>query len=267
VTDVLWKRATTTVGLVVVGDNVPMRFNVMAAEWTYFVAKDPLHVAVVLCEGTFTRHLLESASEFSVTLCSAGQAALADFAGSFSGRDIDKTTSEDVVLGQPSRTQVPWVTGGLAGLECVTRQRVLLPGYLMVIGEVVAEHTEHRQATDPLVKHGRMYSLGPELPRERVVAAAEFQPSPTPVLRVAATGPTNPVDAPWFVTLDTLDGGSWPLGSYGPNEYGDLLVDIDLDLACADGLAVGGRVTVERAGLKPGHATVPISSKPPRQPD
>jgi flavin reductase (DIM6/NTAB) family NADH-FMN oxidoreductase RutF len=266
VTDVLWNRATTTVGLVVVAGDVPMRFNVMAAEWTYFVAKEPPHIAVVLSEGTFTRHVLESAPEFSVTLCSASQAALADFVGSFSGRDLDKTSSEDVVLGQPSTTHVPWVTGGLTGLECVTRTRVQLPGYLMVIGEVVAEHTEPGRATDPLVKHGRMHSLGPALVRDSVVAAAELRMSP-PVLRVAATGPTSAPDAPWFVTLEAVDGGSWPLGSHQSNEYGDLLVDIDLRVAGVDGVAAGGRVSVERAGLKPGRATVPIPSEKPSRPD
>ena len=260
--DVLWNRATTTVGLVVVAGNLPTRFNVMAAEWAYFVAKAPPHVAVVLSEGTFTRRAMESASEFSVTLCSASQAALADFAGSFSGHDIDKTTSEDVVLGQPSTTKVPWVTGGVAGLECVIRKRVELPGYLMVIGEVVADHTDPGRATDPLVKHGRMHSLGPALVRDSVIAAAELRVSP-PVLRVAATGPTTPADTPWFVTLEAADGGSWPLGSHGSNEYGDLLVDIDLHTAGVDGEVAEGRVTVERAGLKPGRATVPIPSEIP----
>jgi flavin reductase (DIM6/NTAB) family NADH-FMN oxidoreductase RutF len=262
VTDVLWNRASTTVGLVVVAGNVPTRFNVMAAEWTYFVAKAPPHIAVVLSEGTFTRQAMERASEFSVTLCSASQAALADFAGSFSGHDIDKTSSEDVVFGQPSTTKVPWVTGGVAGLECVTRERVELPGYLMVIGEVVADHTEPGGAGDPLVKHGRMHSLGPALVRDSVVAAAELRTSP-PVLRVAATGPTTPTDAPWFVTVEAADGGSWPLGSHESNEYGDLLVDIDLRAAGVDGEVGGARVTVERAGLKPGRATVPIPADTP----
>ena len=265
-TDVLWKRASTTVGLVVVAGNDPTRFNVMAAEWTYVVAKEPPHIAVVLCEGTFTRQMLECASEFSVTLCSASQAALADFAGSFSAYDIDKTSSEDVVLAQPSVTRIPWVTGGLAGLECVTRQRVELPGYLMVIGEVVADHAEPDRATDPLVKHGRMYSLGPALVRDAVVAAAELRMGPA-MLRVAATGPTNPADAPWFVTLETLDGGSWSLGSHEPNEYGDLLVDVDLHLAGVNSGASGGRVTVERAGLKPGRASVAVASEISSRPD
>lgn len=254
--DALWKSLTTTVGLVVTTRRNPSGVNVMAAEWTYFVAKQPLQVAVVLCEGTLTRDLIRDAGEFSVTLCSAEQAGLADFVGSFSGRDIDKTTSEDLVLHEPDRTGTPWVGGGIAGLECVVRQRVELPGYLMVIGEVVAAHVDEGHRGDPLVKHGRMYSLGPPIARRAVVAAAELVAGETRALRVAASGPTEPEDAPWSVTLVAADGRAWPLGEHECDEYGDLFAEIDLDHIDPVPDPTGYRVLVERRGLKPGRAAV-----------
>ncbi|CAM5712553.1 hypothetical protein SHIRM173S_08556 [Streptomyces hirsutus] len=108
----LWKRLTSTVGLVCAHhDGVT---NVMSAEWSYFVNKRPLYAAVVLGPRAATGRIVEAAGEFSVTLCAEDQAGLADFAGSFSVTDIDKTSSELIRLGAPEATATPWVTGGVA---------------------------------------------------------------------------------------------------------------------------------------------------------
>ncbi len=101
----LWKKLTSTVGLVVTRHDGTV--NVMAAEWATFVNKQPLYTAVALGPRTASRRRLEAAGEFSVTLCAEGQAALADFAGSFSVTDIDKTGSDLVRLGTRRRRRPP----------------------------------------------------------------------------------------------------------------------------------------------------------------
>ncbi|MFF5444124.1 flavin reductase family protein [Streptomyces sp. NPDC012888] len=241
----LWKHLTSTIGLVSVRHAHGV--NVMSAEWTYFVNKEPLYVAVVLSGRSDSRALLAESGEFSVTLCAEEQAELADFAGSFSLSEIDKTSSELVAFGEPAATGTPWVSGGLVSMECALRHTLDLPVHRMYVGEVVAVH-EAGSGHRPLVKHGPMHSLGAPVRRSAVVAAAEVQDDGT--LRVAATGPAAEGEDLWRLSLEAPDGTSVDLGAHPSGEYGDFLVDLPLPAA----LPEGARLRVDRDGAKPGYA-------------
>lgn len=254
----LTRYLTGTVGL------LSMRFangiNIMAVEWTYFVAKEPPHVAVVISEDTFTSEIADWAGEFSVTLCSEDQAALADFVGSVSGRDIDKTASQLVTLREPLATSTPWVAGGIAALECEIRQTVSLPGYRMLIGEVLAAHVDEAKATQPLVKYGDMYALGEPLLRTAVVAAAELRGDHPQQIHVAAAGQVGEDETPWRLTMVSSDGRAVWLGEAAPNEYGDLLAAFGLPEACAGWNLSAAQVRVERQGIDAGWARISCRS-------
>ena len=245
----LWKKLTSTVGLVSVqnGQNT----NVMSAEWSYFVNKEPLYAAVVLWPGAATRGLITSAGEFSLTLCADDQAELADFAGSFTVADIDKATSDLLQFGTPETTTTPWVTGGLLAIECVLRQTVALPVHTMYIGEVVAAHLP-AVAPRPLVKHGAMHALGEPLRRVAVAAAAQLLPGD--ILRVAATGPAGGTS--WRVSLLTRDGDITPLGEHPTGPHGDFLKDLHLPSHLRASDILGAKVKVEFEGAKAGYAAI-----------
>ncbi|MFC9425496.1 flavin reductase family protein [Streptomyces sp. NPDC056987] len=265
--DQLWKKLTSTVGLVSVRHGSAT--NVMSAEWSYFVNKAPLYAAVVLGPRSATGALIAAAGEFSLTLCAEDQAELADFAGSFSVADIDKTGSELITFGEPSATGTPWVTGGVVAVECVLRQTVRFPVHTLYAGEVVAAHLPTNAPRDaggpggtprPLVKHGAMHTLGDPVRRTAAVATAQLLPDG--LLRIAATGPPatgrSAGEARWRVTLLTADGGSVPLGEHPPAAYGDFLVDLPVPVSHrlpAERLR-GCRVLVERDGAKAGYADI-----------
>ncbi len=249
----LWKKLTSTVGLVCVRHDGGT--DVMAAEWSYFVNKRPLCAAVVLGPRAASRRFLESAGEFSVTLCAEEQAALADFAGSFSVTDVDKTGSDLVRLGAPEATATPWVTGGVLAVECRLRQAVPLPVHTLFIGEVVAAHLPERPPR-PLVKHGAMHTLGEPVRRTGIVASAELRHGDGDVLRVAATGPAADGPGVWRVTLLDTVGTPTPLGSHPSTRYDDLLVDIPLPVGIERHRLPGHRVLVERAGAQPGRTRI-----------
>ncbi|MFI6701050.1 flavin reductase family protein [Streptomyces sp. NPDC050509] len=279
--DQLWKTLTSTVGLVSVRHGSAA--NVMSAEWSYFVNKAPLYAAVVLGPRSASGALIAAAGEFSLTLCAEDQAELADFAGSFSVADIDKTGSELITFGEPTATGTPWVTGGVVAVECVLRQTVRFPVHTMYAGEVVAAHLPGNapagasaplSAPRPLVKHGPMHALGEPVRRTAIVAAAQLLPDG--LLRIAATGPAATGrgaadDARWRVTLLTADGGTVPLGEHPPAAYGDFLVDLPVPVSHrlpAERLH-GCRVRVERDGAKAGHTDitgVPAAPGAPRPP-
>ncbi|GAA1137432.1 hypothetical protein GCM10009606_16740 [Nocardioides aquiterrae] len=247
--DPLWKKSTSTVGLVVTTDGSLV--NVMAAEWTYFVAKDPIMVAVVLHESNWTTARIAGLSEFSVTLCSEAQAGVADFCGSFSGADVRKTSSEDLSLRDPVVISTPWVADGVMALECTIERRVGLPHYTMVIGR--AEHVHGvRESAPPLVKHDAMYSLGDAISRRQVtVGAAQLDHG----LRVCAVcDPHASREAPYEVALLGDRGEVVAKQSILPDEYGDL--DCFLPVPPV-GPGPVRRVAVSRAGYDTGFATLP----------
>ncbi|MGH3345220.1 MAG: flavin reductase family protein [Carbonactinosporaceae bacterium] len=252
----LTSQLTSTVGLV--SARRGMGTNVMAAEWTYFVSKAPPHVAVVLSDDALTQQLLAEAQEFAVTLCAESQAALADFLGSVSGRDIDKTTSHLLTLRAPTVITTPWVGGGVVALECTVSQTVQLPGYRMFIGEVVAVHGSPDSDPRPLVKHGGMYRLGSAIERQSVVAAAELAGGERPAIRVAAAGPGAAEDSPWRVSLVAWDGRHVLLGEDDPDEYGDLLAEYPLPAEAAGWDLPTCGVLVERGGAQPGGARITL---------
>jgi flavin reductase (DIM6/NTAB) family NADH-FMN oxidoreductase RutF len=249
----LWKRLTSTVGLVVTHHEGAT--NVMSAEWSFFVNKQPLYAAVALGPRSASRRRLEAAGEFSVTLCAEDQAGLADFAGSFTAGDVDKTSSDLVRLGAPEASATPWVTGGVLAVECVLRRTVPLPGHTVYMGEVLAAHLPE-EPPRPLVKHGGMHTLGTPAPRTDVVAAAQLRPDG--MLRVAATGPATEAGRAWHVTLQPPEGPPILLGAHPANAQGDLLTDIPLPPAVDRPALRTHHVLVARGRARPGRAAVSL---------
>jgi flavin reductase (DIM6/NTAB) family NADH-FMN oxidoreductase RutF len=253
----IWKSLTTTVGLVSAAYRDSA--SIMAAEWTYFLNKDPLYVAVALSRRSVTRDLIRGSGGFSVTLCSESQAELADFVGSFSGRDIDKSSAEALDLRPPAVIGAQWVAGGVISFECLVRQVMTTPDYQVFVGEAVAIHPEPPRR--PLVKHGPMHALGPRLELSAIVAGAGLLPPSTAgsgrtCLRVAATGRCPDPGAPWHITLVGADRGEYPLAECPSGEYGDLLAEFELPEELSAEAVLSCLVKVERSGLKAGWARV-----------
>lgn len=251
----LFRFLTTTVGLVVARRDGGV--NVMSAEWTYFVARDPLHVAVGINDGAYTQRLVEEAGEFSVTLCSVAQAALASFAGSFSGLEIDKSSSDLVDLVPPVATSTPRLSGGVFSAECPVVARLDLPGYKLFVGTALAVRLDDR--AEPLVKHGGMYRLGERVRSQAIAAAAELlvDEDGLPWVRVAASlqGGRNACD-PWHFSVVVPDGTRHVLGEVAGSDQASIIEDFPASHLWPDVTLPGCRVIVERAGTSAGTAAI-----------
>lgn len=240
-----WKYLTTTVGLVVT--NYRNHVNVMAAEWTYFLNKNPLYVAVALSRKSITRTLIGQIGEFSVTLCSDSQAEIADFVGSFSGDEIDKASCTLLDLQTPVATSTPWIPGGVAAFECAVKRVVQFPDYKLYVGQAEAIHRDAERR--PLVKHGFMHSLGERLEKTAVVGAAQMlndEAQQLPWLRIAASGASPGMS--YKLTLIANDGTTSPLGECPADPKGDLLVDTNVPWP--EEILSQCRVLIECTGLK-----------------
>jgi len=253
----LFRFLTTSVGLVVAKREHGV--NVMSAEWTYFVAREPLHIAVGINDDAYTQRLVEEAGEFSVTLCSASQASIANFAGSVSGADIDKTSSRRVELVPAVVTSTPRVAGGVLSAECRLVAALDLPGYKLLVGEALAVRTDERENEDPLVKHGGMYRLGEPICDDAIAAAAEIvaDDAGAPVVRVAASVQAGERQGcSWRVSIVSPDRSRLLLGEAASNGYGDMMEEFSVsDLW--PGVALSQcQIVVERADTRPGWAAI-----------
>ncbi|WP_431924551.1 flavin reductase family protein [Micromonospora wenchangensis] len=240
----LWRTLTSTVGLVAVP--AERGTNVLAVEWSYFVNKEPLYVAVVLGPRTASRPLIAAAGRFAVTFCAEEQAGLADLAGSCSVTEVDKHTSEALRFGPYTLT--PWVTGGVVAVECALRQVVPLPVHTMYLGEVVAAHLPE-QPVRPLVKHDGMYGLGAPVRGDAVTAAVRMLDDGW-VRVVASAPPASP--AHWRVSLVDPAGAVVRLDEIAGERPGRLVVEVPLPVDRPP----DARIRVEHGDARPGHAVL-----------
>lgn len=162
---------TTTVALITTTKG--KSHNVMAAEWAYMVAKIPPHLMVSIHDENVTGGWIADTRQFGVTFCSCEQAALANFAGSYSWNDVTKLNSDSFDLYRSRYIQPYLVRGGLLACECRLVDIVRLPEYRLFIGEVVRFDIDETKLDSPLVKHGAMYSLGKRIDHGPMVISAD----------------------------------------------------------------------------------------------
>lgn len=176
--------------------------------------------------------------------------------GSFSGRDIDKTSSDLIRLVASDYGGTPRVSGGVFSAECTLAASVDLPGYRLVIGRVEAGHFDEDANEHPLVKHGGMCALGERLEAREIVAAAQFIEGSPPVVRVAATALEQAeASDPLHVTLISPGGTRWLLGERSPRR-GRVLADFPLPLGVEP--TEECRVLVAGNGTQPGWARLSL---------
>lgn len=200
----LLQFGTSTVGLITARGQQAV--NVMSAEWTYLVARRPPHFAVGCQTTNYTTQLILDRGEFGLTLCDASLASLANFAGTFSGADVDKSRISGVRLRDPVVTMTPTVAAGSLSAECRVRSVVNLPDYALIVGEALWLTTDPLANENPLVKHGRMYRLGEEIRSMAVTACATRCRDGSVRVCAAAQGVDPAQDVPWTVRFRSRDG-------------------------------------------------------------
>ncbi|MFN2497324.1 MAG: flavin reductase family protein [Pseudonocardiaceae bacterium] len=200
----LLEFGTSSVGIITaVGRHA---VNVMSAEWTYLVARRPPHFAVGCQITNYTTRLILDRGEFGLTLCDASMASLANFAGTYSGADIDKSRISGVRLRDPVVTRTPTVAAGSLSAECRVLSVVDLPDYALIVGEALWVTTDNVANKDPLVKHGRMYRLGEEIRSMAVTASATRVSDNSVRICASAQGVDPQQDMPWTVTSPSRAG-------------------------------------------------------------
>jgi flavin reductase (DIM6/NTAB) family NADH-FMN oxidoreductase RutF len=105
-----------------------------------------------------TSEMIRGSGEFGISLAADGQADVVSLAGSFSGFDTDKFSSDVIKTYPAKKIRAPMIQGAAMNAECKLKQSVDLGDYTAFIGEVV--EATHDQSKTPLVYHnGRIWKV------------------------------------------------------------------------------------------------------------
>lgn len=142
----------------------------MAAEWTYNVSYDPFLISVHLHPGQATYEAIEETGEFGVNIVPEDQVTTMAFAGHFTGRRVNKLSSELFDTYKGSRIGVPMIRGCLLNAECKLVQRVQMGDHTAFVGEVVDFSVDSTKR--PVILYQGARRPGPRIQKGTSVAVA-----------------------------------------------------------------------------------------------
>ena len=160
--------------------------NVMAAEWTFHVSYDPFLVSVHIRPGKATYQAIVETQEFGVNMVSEDLVNAMSFAGHFTGREIDKVSSDLFDTYPAEKIGAPLIRGATLNAECRVVQQVPMGDHTAFVGEVIAFSVEGSQG--PVVLHKGARRAGDRIAREHVVAVASTPSTVAPGDRVLIAG-------------------------------------------------------------------------------
>lgn len=116
--------------------------DALAVAWVNVIASTPPTIAMGLRESRHTLELLRKTQSFTVNIPRASQAAIVDFCGLASGRNVDKFARCGLTLEASSMVQAPIITELPYNIECRVTREVEVGSYCLVLGEIVEVHAD-----------------------------------------------------------------------------------------------------------------------------
>lgn len=116
------------------------------------VSLEPPMVTVTLAHKTRTYRLVSQSGVFGVTILNQRQREIADL---FSGKVPEDGGRFEKVETFVLSTGAPFLSGGLAFLDCLVRHVYAMASSTLFVGEVLA--VQHADLDEPLIYHNRLY--------------------------------------------------------------------------------------------------------------
>ncbi len=151
------RRMVTGVGLITTFTEA-RGANVMAAEWTMQVSRTPPLIMTVVNKRDATNDMIRDSGEFGISIAADDQVDVVSIAGSFTGYETDKFSSDAIKTYPAKKIRAPMIQGSVMNAECKLRQSIDLGDHTALIGEVV--EATHDPGKTPLVYHnGRTWKV------------------------------------------------------------------------------------------------------------
>ncbi len=116
--------------------------DLLAVAWIGIAAGSPPSVSMALRDSRHTLGLIRRTGEFTVNVPRASQAAVVDYCGITSGRDVDKAAAAGLTLVPGAVVATPLVAECPYNLECRVTHEVDIGHYVLVVGEIVESHAD-----------------------------------------------------------------------------------------------------------------------------
>jgi len=141
------------------------RANVMSAEWTFQVSYRPMMLIVLVDRGDATHDNILESKEFGVNFLGDDQASLSSLAGAYTGKEVNKLSSDIFQTYSGKKIQTPMISGCFLNAECQLKQVIETGDHTMFLGEVLDVHFD--ESKSPLLYTKRRYwQRGPQLQRK-----------------------------------------------------------------------------------------------------
>ena len=127
----------------------------MAAEWTFQVSYQPMRFIVLVYSGDATHDNIKESKEFGVNFLSTDDAILANIAGSYTGKEVNKLSSELFQTYSAKQINAPMISGCFLNAECRLIQVLETGDHTMFLGEVVNIQVD--KSKSPLLYSQRQY--------------------------------------------------------------------------------------------------------------
>ncbi|MCW4020326.1 MAG: flavin reductase family protein [Candidatus Bathyarchaeota archaeon] len=127
--------------------------DVMPAGWSMLTSGKPPMVAVSIGHTRYTHELIEETGEFVLAFPNEEMKEFVRYAGSCSGRDIDKFADSGVETLKSKCVKPPLLKDAVACFECKVREKLVTGDHTIFAGEVLASHVSEKYKE-------RLYNLG-----------------------------------------------------------------------------------------------------------
>ncbi len=147
------RHFTTTVALITThGKNGP---NVMSAEWTFNISYNPMRIIVLIHRDDATYDNISETKEFGANFASDDQAILANLAGAYTGKEVNKLSSELFDTYPSKKIKAPMISGCFLNAECQMIQTFDTGDHTMFLADVL--EIQYDADKNPLLYGQRKY--------------------------------------------------------------------------------------------------------------
>jgi len=222
--------------------------NVMAAEWTFAVSRNPFLISVHLSPKDATHDTIMEKGEFGISLVGEDQVAAMGFAGHFTHHETDKLSSELFETYSAKKIDAPMIKGCPVNLECKLVQQVSMGDHTAFVGEVVEIAID--PAKRPIAYRHGAYQLGSRIERAHGIGVAVTPRVCKPGSDIAIDGELTCMERSGRdvdVSLESGSGVKLVAGSSRTDEQGffDLKLKVPADVSRGDCRIVARHETSE----------------------
>jgi len=127
--------------------------NIMPAGWSMVTSGIPPMLAISIGHGKYTHELIEETGEFVLAFPNEEMKGLIEYAGSCSGRDVDKFTEYGIEPLRSKFVKPPLIKDAVACFECKVKGKLLTGDHTIFAGEVLASYISEKY-------RDRLYNFG-----------------------------------------------------------------------------------------------------------